>query len=80
MNGLRMFTGNESSGTVAEENVFYSRRGNGPFYRWSYEQALEDWHVARIVTTDFNSHSLAAAAWKVVPLSLQAKLSQHYLD
>jgi len=57
--------------------VFYSRRGNGPVYRWLYEERLAHWRPLRMQTTDFK---LSNASWKSVPETLQAQLGQHYLD
>ncbi len=60
------------------DRVFYSRRGNGPIYRWLYEERLAHWRPLRMLTTDFQK--LSNASWKSVPEALQAQLSQHYLD
>lgn len=65
---------------VADKKVFYSRRGNGPIYRWLYEEALAHWRARRMNTSDFDSHKLANASWKTVPESLQTQLGAHYLD
>jgi hypothetical protein len=62
------------------DDVFYSRRGNGPFYRWMFEQVKQRWNVSRVVSNDFNSHGLSLATWKTVPPALQSRLSDHYLD
>ena len=87
MSGLRVYVKSPStsltSGPVVEENdpkvdrVFYSRRGNGPIYRWLYEERLAHWRPLRMQTTDFK---LSNASWKSVPETLQAQLGQHYLD
>lgn len=60
--------------------VFYSRRGNGPIYRWLYQEKPAHWSVLRINTSDVDSHKLSNASWKSVPESLQAQLSAHYLE
>jgi len=64
----------------APNRVFYSRRGNGPIYRWLYEEHRAHWRALRINTSDFNTHKLSNASWKTVPESLQAQLGAHYLD
>ena len=61
-------------------NVFYSRRGNGPIYRWLYEEKRSTWRALRMNTSDFDSHKLSNASWKTVPERLQAQLGAHYLD
>jgi len=88
MSGLRVFvdSATETSpvgigvdDTVAKQ-VFYSRRGNGPIYRWLYEESLAHWRVRRMNSADFNTHKLSNASWKIVPETLQAQLGAHYLD
>lgn len=68
----------ESDRTVSK--VFYSRRGNGPIYRWLYEEKLAHWRASRMHTSDFDSHKLSNASWKSVPETLQTQLGSHYLD
>jgi hypothetical protein len=74
------------TGLALEENalnadrVFYSRRGNGPIYRWLYEKTLSHWRPLRMNTSDFNPHKLSNASWKSVPETLQAQIGAHYLD
>jgi hypothetical protein len=90
MSGLRVYVNspnpNLPNSIVIEEGgakvdrVFYSRRGNGPIYRWLYEEKLAHWRALRMQTADFDSHKLASASWKSVPETLQAQLGQHYLD
>jgi len=90
MSGLRVYVNSPSlsptSGTGVEEDyptvnrVFYSRRGNGPIYRWLYEEKLAHWRALRMNTSDFDSHKLSNASWKSVPETLQVQLGAHYLD
>ena len=61
-------------------DVFYSRRGNGPYYRWMYSAIKQRWNASRVVSNDFNTQALALATWKTVPAALQSRLSDHYLD
>ena len=65
---------------TAAKRVFYSRRGNGPIYRWLYEETRAHWRALRMNTSDFDTHKLANASWKTVPETLQAQLGAHYLD
>jgi hypothetical protein len=87
MSGLRVYVsapGNNPTQELAvpEANeaarVFYSRRGNGPTYRWSYEERR--WRPSRMHTSDFDARKLCNASWKSVPETLQAQLGAHYLD
>ena len=79
MNRLRMYTKPTDSGP-AKQQIFYSRRGNGPFYRWLYEEAAKEWRVSRVIANDFSSNSLSMATWKAIPAALQSRLDEHYLD
>ena len=67
-------------GVAALNKIFYSRRGNGPIYRWLYEEKLAHWRALRMHTSDFDTHKLSNASWKSVPETLQAQLGAHYLD
>lgn len=90
MSGLRVYVNPASTdlpsgiGIDAPETkvdrVFYSRRGNGPIYRWLYEKNLSHWRALRVNPMDFNSRTLSMASWKTVPETLQAQIGEHYLD
>ena len=90
MSGLRVFVNTpdvnragDESGESVDPSVnkdFYSRRGNGPIYRWRYEEKLAHWRAARMHTSDFDTHKLSNASWKSVPETLQVQLGSHYLD
>lgn len=90
MSGLRVYVSSPSMNlpsavgiakeAIQVDRIFYSRRGNGPIYRWLYEEKLAHWRPSRMNTSDFNSHKLSNASWKSVPETLQAQLGQHYLD
>lgn len=90
MSGLRVYVNSPSTslttGLVIEEDdmkadrIFYSRRGNGPIYRWLYEEKRAHWRALRMHTSDFDSHKLCNASWKSVPETLQVQLGAHYLD
>ena len=80
MNGLRIYINNARLETRSADQVFYSRRSNGPYYRWSYEEKLALWRASRILMADFSSKELNVATWKGVPASLKAKLNEHYME
>jgi hypothetical protein len=80
MNGLKVYTKTASTALANGDQEFYSRRGNGPIYRWLYEDKPARWRVLRMHTSDFKSHELSAATWKSVPEKLQSQLSDHYLE
>jgi len=80
MNGLRVYIKNESRGLASGENVFYSRRGDGPIYCWHYEAAMSYWRVSRMHSSDIAARELCVASWKSVPEKLQTRLGEHYQD
>jgi len=80
VNGLRMYVPVLNPTGYKNDDVFYSRRGNGPYYRWLYEAVKQRWNASRVVSNDFNAQTLSLATWKTVPAALQSRLSDHYLD
>lgn len=80
MNGLRVYTEPANTNLSSDDNVFYSRRGDGPYYRWRSEEMDGKWRFSRVLIVDFTSHDLSMASWKAVPVALQARLIDHYLD
>jgi len=80
VNGLRMYVPVLSAAGSNNDDVFYSRRGNGPYYRWMFSAIKQRWNASRVVSNDFNAQGLSLATWKTVPAALQSRLSDHYLD
>ena len=90
MSGLRIYINTPSMAQTSDidtddpktllPRVFYSRRANGPIYRWLYEEKRAYWRALRMNTSEFDAHKLSNASWKTVPESLQAQLGAHYLD
>jgi len=69
-----------SSSTETGANIFYSKRGNGPIYRWLYEERLGYWRSLRMNNSELTSRDLCNASWKSVPEKLQAQLGEHYIE
>src|SRR5467141_3943583 len=67
MNGLRMYIKPLGPQTTGEPGVFYSRRGDGPYYLWQYEEKVGLWRGSRVTSTDFAPRELLMASWKIVP-------------
>ena len=80
MNGLRVYMQPASASTSTDANIFYSRRGNGPIYRWLYEERLGHWRSLRMNNSELTSRDLCNASWKSVPEKLQAQLGEHYIE
>ncbi|HEY0005712.1 MAG TPA: hypothetical protein VGB17_12955 [Pyrinomonadaceae bacterium] len=81
MKELRVYI-NPSSTDARDEGqlMFYSRRADGPFYRWRYEEAKGQWRFARVHLSVFALRALCVANWMNVPTALQESLNQHYLE
>ncbi|HEX8843493.1 MAG TPA: hypothetical protein VF791_02560 [Pyrinomonadaceae bacterium] len=80
MNGLRVYTYSEDADAHNDRLVFYSRRENGPYYRWRYEKNIGQWHGSRVHPSDLTPKALCVASWRIVPTALQARLNEHYLE
>jgi hypothetical protein len=60
--------------------VFYSRRYDGPYYRWSYEQKPQGWRCVRVLAAELPHLTLCVSPWKDVPGSLRNSLREHYVE
>jgi hypothetical protein len=80
MNGLRLYSDSVATDKLSGERVFYSRRSNGPYYCWRYEEKLKRWRGSRMQTFDLSLSELAVASWKGVPAALQVRLGEHYME
>jgi hypothetical protein len=79
MQGLRVYI--SATGTTdaqSKPEVFYSRRDEGPYYRWQYAEDAGRWRSSR-VRLDLVPDSLRTAQ-KAVPAELRIELLEHYLD
>ena len=80
MNGLRVYIYAPGSEINRVDDAFYSRRDNGPYYRWHFAKDLGQWRGSRVPVDGIKPRTLCAATWKTVPLALQAKLGEHYSE
>jgi hypothetical protein len=80
MNGLRVYINSAGMSSFEEDRVFYSRRADGPYYHWRYEERLGQWHCSRLHPSELMPKALCVASWKAVPTGLKAMLIEHYLD
>ena len=80
MHGLKIFVDESLSETTGGFQVFYSRRSDGPIYRWSYEHLPMQWRVSRVHTTDSSIRNLCLSKWKSVPDLLQKTIIEHYQE
>jgi hypothetical protein len=79
MNDLRVYMIDSGAEAFGGHAVFYSRRADGPLYRWFFEQELGQWQVSRVNLSKSTLRELCAASWKIVPPALQARIDEHYL-
>jgi hypothetical protein len=80
MNSLRVYINPASADALNGHRVFYSRRADGPYYRWFYEEDHARWCSSRVRPSDSALRTLCMTGWKTVPTALQTKLSEHYLE
>jgi hypothetical protein len=80
MNGLRVYINPKDTDVLDGSGEFYSRRDDGPYYLWRYEEELGQWCVSRIHPSELSPKVLSIASWKAVPSDLQVRLGEHYLD
>ena len=79
MQGLRVYiSATASTEAQSKPEVFYSRRDEGPYYRWQYAVDAGRWRSSR-VRLDLLPDSLRTAQ-KAVPAELRTELLEHYLD
>lgn len=80
MKELRVYTDTFSADAPCERVTFYTRRADGPYYLWFYESEPGRWRFSRVHVSRLNLRVLCVASWQAVPIALQARLSEHYLD
>jgi len=80
MNGLRVYVQALVTTPEGGASVFYSRRGNGPYYRWWYDEQGSQWRPSRVNTSDVTSQMFSTTSWKTIPTSLRTRLGEHYID
>jgi hypothetical protein len=70
----------EPTGTRGERTTFYSRRADGPFYRWLYAEGAGHWCYSRVSLDRPALRVLCLAPWEAVPPALRSRLGEHYLE
>ena len=77
---LRVYFNPAAARAPGDGGLFYSRRADGPFYRWHYDEQSGAWSVSRVSLSNLTLRALAVAHWENVPPALQAKLVNHYAE
>lgn len=77
INGLRVYV-KTGSAESPHDVTYYSRRADGPYYRWSYR--ADQWRCARVQSTKIDARALTVAKWKGLSPELQITIVDHYLE
>lgn len=80
MKGLRVYINPAGGREPCEHGIFYSRRSDGPYYRWRYEEEIGKWRGSRVLLSDLPIKELCPASWKAVPTELQASLVEYFME
>jgi hypothetical protein len=80
MNGLRVYTSAVIARPEAEISSFFTRKGGGPIYQWNFDDGRGVWHCSRLHSSELTPKTFALARWKSLPLSLRARLNEHYIE
>ncbi len=78
MRGLRIYSGAASTDALDQHEVFYSQRGEGPFYRWHYEEKMSRWCAFRVSSVAVPKS--LRVIHKGLPAELRTELLGHYLE
>ena len=80
MNGLQVYINPASQSQFGGAGIFYSRRADGPYYYWRYEDGPGRWRVSRVRLSEMAVKALCKASWQSVPGELKAEMVEHYLE
>jgi hypothetical protein len=80
MRELRVYVGRAVGEVPGGQDVFYSRRADGPLYRWRYEEAPGRWRFSRVRPSKLTLRVLSVASWEAVPAALRDRLGEHYAE
>ncbi len=62
------------------QTTFYSRRADGPYYRWLYAEGPRRWLYSRVRLDRPALRALRLAPWDALPATLRSRLGEHYLE
>jgi hypothetical protein len=80
MRELRVYIRQAVKGAPGGQTVFYSRRADGPLYRWLYEETPDRWRYSRVRLSKLTLRVLSVMSWEAVPPALRDQLGEHYLE
>ncbi|MET0645435.1 MAG: hypothetical protein ABW208_02375 [Pyrinomonadaceae bacterium] len=80
MRDLHVYIVPVNSDARGECTAFYTRRGDGPYYRWLYVESSGRWRYSRVILDRPALRVLCVARWEAVPTALRDRLGEHYLE
>jgi hypothetical protein len=80
MRDLHVYVDPVGAGARGEQSAFYTRRADGPYYRWFYAEASGRWRYSRVSLDRPTLRVLCVARWEAVPTTLRKRLGEHYLE
>lgn len=80
MRDLRVYVDPAARGARDVLRAFYSRRGDGPYYRWLCAEGSGHWRYSRVSLDRLELSVLCVAPWDAVPATLRERLGEHYLE
>ena len=80
MRDLHVYVTPVGPGARGEHAAFYTRRADGPFYRWRYVEGSGRWLYSRVSLSKLTLRVLCVARWEAVPTELRDRLGEHYLE
>ena len=80
MRDLHVYVEPAGPGARAERTAFYSRRADGPYYRWLYAEGPGRWLYSRVNLDRPTRRVLCHAPWEAIPAALRSRLGEHYLE
>ncbi len=78
MHGVRIYAGAVNTEAPTEHEVFYSQRGEGPFYRWHYEEKMSRWCAFRVPSVAVPKS--LRTVHKGLPAELRTELLGYYIE
>jgi hypothetical protein len=80
MRDLRVYIEPSRSGARSERATFYTRRADGPFYRWLDAEGTGRWRYSRVSLDRLTLSVLSIAPWDAIPVALRHRLGEHYVE
>ena len=80
MRDLHVYVDSVGPSGRGEQTAFYSRRADGPYYRWHYAEGAGRWRGSRVSLDRLALRVLCVARWEAVPNALRDRLGEHYLE